>query len=190
MSTFEKELGIMLEIEKQGIWIKSHLEKEVLAVTINTLKESGVDIIYSLELSSGVYKLSIDNNNGIIKEQVNPAPNGSALLKIFNDIQSDKESMETSAFILKDIDIVYDNPAWSRALREILEVKQNKYTPLIVISPTHSSNVTLDHLFKELSYDDLTEEDIAELLNAYSISRNQTIDTTISKLLSLKHVHI
>ena len=183
MSTFEKELGIMLEIEKQGIWIKSHLEKEVLAVTINTLKESGVDIIYSLELSSGVYKLSIDNNNNIIKEQVNPAPNGSALLKIFNDIQTDKESMETSAFILKDIDIVYDNPAWSRALREILEVKQNKYTPLIVISPTHSSNVTLDHLFKELSYDDLNEEDIVELLNAYSISRNQTVDTTISKLL-------
>lgn len=184
MSTFVNELSLMLEIEKQGIWIKSHLEKEVLAVTINTLKEAGVDIIYSLELSSGVYKLSIDNNNGIVKENVSPAPNGTAILKLFNDIQSDKESMETSAFILKDIDLVYDNPAWSRAFREMLEVKQNKYTPIIVISPTHGSNVTLDHLFKELTYDDLTEEDIVELLEAYANNRNQTIDPqAISKLL-------
>ena len=158
MSKFENELSIMLDIEKTGIWIKSNQEKEVLAATVNVLKDSGVDIIYALELSSGVHKLTIDNNNNIVKELVNPAPSGSAMLKIYNEVQTDKESMETSAFILKDIDIVYDNPAWSRALREILEVKQSKYTPIIVLSPTHSSNVTLDHLFKELTYDDLTEE--------------------------------
>ena len=181
MSKFENELSIMLDIEKTGIWIKSNQEKEVLAATINVLKDSGVDIVYALELSSGIHKLTIDNNNNIVKELANPAPSGSAMLKIYNDIQTDKESMETSAFILKDIDIVYDNPAWSRALREILEVKQNKYTPIIVISPTHSSNVTLDHLFKEISYDDLTEEDIVELLKAYSETRRQQIDTSISK---------
>ena len=44
MSKFENELSVMLDIEKTGIWIKSNQEKEVLATTVNVLKESGVHV--------------------------------------------------------------------------------------------------------------------------------------------------
>lgn len=180
---FNKELALLLEIKKEAIWIKSEQEKEVVASVINTLKEEGIDVIYDFEPSSGIYKLSTDSKNNIVKEMLDKSSgvkngtSGAAILSLYNKIQNDKESMELSAIILKDMDLLYGNYAWSRVFREILEFKQSIYTPIIVISPTHQSNATLDHLFKELNYDELTDEDIKELINDYAEVRNQEIDT-------------
>lgn len=180
---FDKELALLLEIKKEAIWIKSEQEKEVVASVVNILKEEGIDVIYDFEPSSGIYKLNSDNKNNITKEMldknsgVKNGTSGAAILSLYNKIQSDKESMELSAIILKDMDLLYGNYAWSRVFREILEFKQSRYTPIIVISPTHQSNATLDHLFKELNYDELTDEDIKELINDYAEVRGQKINT-------------
>lgn len=181
---FTDELRLLLEIKKEAIWIKTEQEKEAVAVLMNVLREEGVDVIYDFEPSSGLYKLGVDEKNNITKLQldnkncpgVKNGTTGAAVLSLYNKIQSDKESMELSSIILKDMDLLYANYAWSRVFREILEFKQNRYTPIIVISPTHQPNGTLDHLFKELSFDDLTPEDIKELLNDYAEVRNQEID--------------
>ena len=182
---FEKELALLLEIKKEAIWIKSEQEKEVVASIVNTLKEEGMDVIYDFEPSSGIYKLTTDNKNNIVKTFLNPkesgvknGTSGAAILSLYNKIQNDGESMELSAIILKDMDLLYNNYAWSRVFREILEFKQNRYTPIIVISPTHQTNATLDHLFKELNYDDLTDEDIVELINDYAEVRGQEINAS------------
>ena len=178
---FEEELALLLDIKKEAIWIKTEQEKEVTVSVLNVLKQEGIDVIYDFEPSSGVYKLSNDDKNNVVKEQVknnDKFKNGTssmAVLSLFNMIQSDSDSMELSAIILKDMDLLYNNYVWSRMFREMLDFRQNRYTPIIVISPTHQSNATLDHLFKEMNYDDLTEEDIKELINDYSVVRHREI---------------
>ena len=181
---FNEELRLLLEIKKEAIWIKSEQEKEVIATVLNVLREEGMDIIYDFEPSSGLYKLSVDEKNNVTRtildkdSGVKNGTSGAAVLSLYNMIQSDTESMELSAIILKDMDLLYSNYAWSRVFREILEFKQNRYTPIIVISPTHQTNATLDHLFRELNYDDLTDEDIKELINDYAEVREQEINVS------------
>ena len=178
---FEEELALLLDIKKEGIWIKTEQEKEVTVSVLNVLKQEGIDVIYDFEPSSGVYKLSNDDKNNVIREQVknnDKFKNGTssmAVLSLFNMIQSESDSMELSAIILKDMDLLYNNYVWSRMFREMLDFRQNRYTPIIVISPTHQGNATLDHLFKEINYDDLTEEDIIELINDYAAIRHREI---------------
>ena len=58
---FEEELALLLDIRKEGIWIKSEQEKEVTVSILNVLKQEGVDVVYDFEPSSGVYKISNDN---------------------------------------------------------------------------------------------------------------------------------
>ena len=108
---FEKELALLLEIKKEAIWIKSEQEKEVVASIVNTLKEEGMDVIYDFEPSSGIYKLTTDNKNNIVKTFLDPkesgvknGTSGAAVLSLYNKIQYDGECMELSAIILTDMD--------------------------------------------------------------------------------------
>lgn len=180
---FDEEIRMLLDIKKEAIWVKTEQEREVMAVLLNILKEEGVDVIYDFEPSSGLYKLNVDKNN-ITKTaldnkncpKVKNGTSGMALLSLNNFIQGDKESMELSAIIIKDVDLMYGNFAWSRTLRELLEFKQQRYTPIIVISPTHAANATLDHLFREIDYDTLNEADIVELINDYAQARQRDIN--------------
>ena len=41
---FEEELALLLDIRKEGIWIKSEQEKEVTVSILNVLKQEGVDL--------------------------------------------------------------------------------------------------------------------------------------------------
>ena len=178
------ELKVLFQIRKEGIWIKSDQEKELTAVVYNTLKESDVDNVFVFEPSSGLYKLGIDNHFNLTREaltnknypEVKNGTSGNAILSLYNYIQNNSEGLETSAVILKDMDLLYGNYAWSRVLREILEYRQAKYTPLVVISPTHQTNATLDHLFKELVYNGPEELDIKDLLKDYAEARHEEIN--------------
>lgn len=180
---FIDNLRLALEIKKEAIWIKSEQEKEVVGILLNVLREEGIDVIYNFEISSGLYKLEVNENNEITKTAldnkncpgVKNGANTAAILGLYNKIQSDKESMDLSAIILKDFD-TFNNPAFSRMLREMLELKQTRYTPIIVISPTGNSLPTVEHLFREINFDDLSNEDIIELLNDYSYMRKQSLN--------------
>ena len=59
---FEEELALLLDIRKEGIWIKSEQEKEVTVSILNVLKQEGVDVVYDFEPSSGVYKIFNDDS--------------------------------------------------------------------------------------------------------------------------------
>ena len=48
---FEEELALLLDIRKEGIWIKSEQEKEVTVSILNVLKQEGVDVVGDFELS-------------------------------------------------------------------------------------------------------------------------------------------
>ena len=115
---FDEHLRLLLDIKKEAIWIKSEQEKEIIAVIMNVLREEGIDSIYDFEPSSGLYKLTVENNE-IVKTfldnkncpGVKNGSSGQAVLSLFNKIQTDKESMELSAIILKDMDLLYNNYA-------------------------------------------------------------------------------
>ena len=47
---FEEELALLLDIRKEGIWIKSEQEKEVTVSVLNVLKQEGVDVVYNFDL--------------------------------------------------------------------------------------------------------------------------------------------
>ena len=65
---FEEELALLLDIRKEGIWIKSEQEKEVTVSILNVLKQEGVDVVYDFEPSSGVYKIFNDDKNNVMGE--------------------------------------------------------------------------------------------------------------------------
>lgn len=180
---FEKELDTLLNINKKGIWVKSELEREVMPSIVNTLKENGFDNIYTFSAAIGLNTIEIEKND-LVYTQINANPNLSILLEQFKSIQKDKNSMDCSAFILKDIDAQFNNPTWIRMFREMLEINHNKYTPIIILSSKYEQVLGLDHQFSVLSYDELTIEDIVHLLESYK--KNRQVDflvESISKLL-------
>ena len=88
---FDETLRLQLDIKKEAIWIKTDQEKEVTAVVLNILKEEGIDTVFDFEPSSGLYELSIkddeiaktflDNKN---YPGVKNGASGQAVLSLFN----------------------------------------------------------------------------------------------------------
>lgn len=181
---FVEELETLLCTNKSGIWIKSELEKEVYIVLLNTLKANGFDNIIEWTAATGLSEVEV-NKDGVTKKAINKNPGINLVLNEFNKIQEDKTQLDSSAIILKDVNCRFNDPATVRTLREMLEVKNDKYIPIIILSAIYEDNAYLSHLFKILDYDSMDLESIEELLTAYSQIKQVSIDIEKTKKMFL-----
>lgn len=172
---FEQKLNELLAIKKSCIWIKTQQEKEVTPVILNVLNKNYFNHIYVWSFLTNLQEIKIGDNN-FTKTDI-PNTQGPAFLRYYNSLQTDPDmKLEEHAIILRDYDLQFENPAYIRLLREMVEVRNEKYIPLIFISEGYNPPPKLAHLFTVIEYKNPTKEEIVQLLNDYEMSREVQIN--------------
>ena len=153
---FEQKLNELLAIKKSCIWIKTQQEKEVTPVILNVLNKNYFNHIYVWSFLTNLQEIKIGNNN-FTKTDI-PNTQGPAFLRYYNSLQTDPDmKLEEHAIILRDYDLQFENPAYIRLLREMVEVRNEKYIPLIFISEGYNPPPKLAHLFTVIEYKNPTK---------------------------------
>ena len=178
---FEEQILDLIAIKKPCIQIRTSLEKEVFPALLNILTSNDVDTIYRINETDKVEKVLINNKGQIIREPVESdfGPlqfNPMMLLPFVRNILNDENNKENAAFIFVDYDSKFDNSTFRRWIKDIFELRNNKYAPFIFVSSAPSIPDDLTHLFSVVYYDTPTESEILELLNTYKSVKSVQIE--------------
>ena len=193
---FHQNLLNLLKAREPGIWITTSEEKEVMIAVknaIDTVEE--YENVYTWSLTEGINRLTTENNT-IHYEQIE----GPSLQKLDAMLKESNNSdlPQSRVWILKDYHLAMSNPMAIRSIRDVKECPTGRYTPIIIISPSNEVPLELQKTFKVLNYDTPSEEDIFELLNLWTNSKDITLQSreqtniakrlfgfTISEILSM-----
>ena len=178
---FEEQILDLMAIKKPCIQIRTSLEKEVFPALLNILTSNDVDTIYRINETDKVEKVLINNKGQIIREPVEAdfGPlqfNPMMLLPFVRNILNDENNKENAAFIFVDYDSKFDNSTFRRWIKDIFELRNDKYAPFFFISSQPTIPDDIKHLFSVVYYDRPTQEEIVELLVAYQELKNVDID--------------
>ena len=173
---FYQNLLDLLKAREPGIWITTSEEKEVMIAiknAIDTVEE--YENVYTWSLTEGINRLTSEGNS-ITYEQVE----GPSLQKLDAMLKESNNSNlpQSRVWILKDYHLAMSNPMAIRSIRDVKECPTGRYTPIIIISPSNEVPLELQKTFKILNYDTPSEEDINELLNLWTASKNIELETS------------
>ena len=187
---FKDELLELLNINKQCIWIKTQLEKEIMINIINVLIEYGTDRIFTYTPQTGIEEI-ITKDNYYVKNKLAKDISNRPLNYFYNQVLENKNAIDFPyeddyAIIIKDFDLIYETKEHIRILKEITEIHQDKYIPLIFTSDIYDPPSKINHLFSVINYQTPTQEEILKLLNTYENIKKRTIDNkdVVSKKLT------
>ena len=169
---FQEQILDLIAIKKPCIQIRTSLEKEVVPTLLNILYSNDIDTIYRIDELDKVEKLSISKEGTIIKtavedEQFGPVQFNPVMLLSFIRQQLNNQDAEKCAFLFMDYDSTFDRPTFRRWIKDIFELKNEKYAPFIFVSSQPSIPDDINHLFSVVYYDRPTQEEIVELLVTY-----------------------
>lgn len=173
---FYQNLLDLLKAREPGVWITTSEEKEVMIAiknAIDTVEE--YENVYTWSLTEGINRLTSEGNS-IMYEQVE----GPSLQKLDAMLKESNNSNlpQSRVWILKDYHLAMSNPMAIRSIRDVKECPTGRYTPIIIISPSNEVPLELQKTFKILNYDTPSEEDINELLNLWTASKNIELETS------------
>lgn len=172
---FEQQLTELLSIKKDCIWVKTEQEKEVIPAIFNILSKNYFNHVYVWSFLTNLQEIKIENNNFTKVDIKNTQ--GPAFLRYYNSMQTEPDmKLEEHAIILRDYDLQFENPSYIRLLREMVEVRNEKYIPLIFVSEGYNPPSKLAHLFTVVEYKNPTEQELVELLNDYELNREVEIN--------------
>lgn len=164
-----EEVKMLLKARQTCIWIHSIEEVEV----IKDIKE-----IARKDMRNA--KLFVWSNTEGVKhipfvEGESAEPTDIKLREIpalFASIREQLTKDNTCAiYVLRDLHNLTGDPRTRRCIRDIAEYPQNKYVPLIVISPTAEVHSEISHLFKTVEYGLPSIEEISAIVE----SNNQAV---------------
>ena len=172
---FHQNLLDLLKAREPGIWITTSEEKEVMIAVknaIDTVEE--YENVYTWSLTEGINRLTTENNT-IHYEQIE----GPSLQKLDAMLKESNNSdlPQSRVWILKDYHLAMSNPMAIRSIRDVKECPTGRYTPIIIISPSNEVPLELQKTFKVLNYDTPSKEDIFELLNLWTNSKDITLQS-------------
>lgn len=172
---FHHNLLDLLKAREPGIWITTSEEKEVMIAVknaIDTVEE--YENVYTWSLTEGINRLTTENNT-IHYEQIE----GPSLQKLDAMLKESNNSdlPQSRVWILKDYHLAMSNPMAIRSIRDVKECPTGRYTPIIIISPSNEVPLELQKTFKVLNYDTPSKEDIFELLNLWTNSKDITLQS-------------
>ena len=171
--SFQEQLLDLMAIKKPCIQIRTKLEKEVFPALLNILYSNNIDVVYRLNETDKVEKITISNKGQIIRQpveaefgplQFNPA----MLLPFVRDLLNNENNKENCAFLFMDYDSKFDNSLFRRWIKDIFELRNERYAPFIFVSSEPSIPEDLSHLFSVIYYDTPTQKEIVDLLATYS----------------------
>lgn len=178
---FQEQILDLIAIKKPCIQIRTNLEKEVVPTLLNILYSNDIDTIYRIDELDKVEKLSISKEGTIIKtavedEQFGPVQFNPVMLLSFIRQQLNNQDAEKCAFLFMDYDSTFDRPTFRRWIKDIFELKNEKYAPFIFVSSEPSIPDDIKHLFSVVYYDNPTQDEIIELITTYQELKNVIID--------------
>ncbi len=178
---FQEQILDLMAIKKPCIQIRTNLEKEVVPTLLNLLYSNDIDTIYRIDELDKVEKLSISKEGTIVKtavedEQFGPVQFNPVMLLNFVREQLNKADTEKSAFLFMDYDSAFDRPTFRRWIKDVFELRNNKYAPFIFVSSEPSIPEDIKHLFSVVYYDNPTQDEIIDLLETYASVKNIMID--------------
>lgn len=178
---FQESILDLIAIKKPCIQIRTNLEKEVVPTLLNILYSNDIDTIYRIDELDKVEKLSISKEGTIIKtavedEQFGPVQFNPIMLLSFIRQQLNNQDAEKCAFLFMDYDSTFDRPTFRRWIKDIFELKNEKYAPFIFVSSEPSIPDDIKHLFSVVYYDNPTQDEIIELITTYQELKNVIID--------------
>ena len=178
---FQEQILDLIAIKKPCIQIRTNLEKEVVPTLLNILYSNDIDTIYRIDELDKVEKLSISKEGTIIKtavedEQFGPVQFNPIMLLSFIRQQLNNQDAEKCAFLFMDYDSTFDRPTFRRWIKDIFELKNEKYAPFIFVSSEPSIPDDIKHLFSVVYYDNPTQDEIIELITTYQELKNVIID--------------
>ena len=179
--SFQEQVLDLMAIKKPCIQIRTNLEKEVLPTLLNILYSNDIDTIYRIDELDKVEKLSISKEGAIIKQAVEDEEfgpiqfNPMMLLPFVRRVLNNKDT-EKSAFIFMDYDNTMDRPTFRRWIKDVFELKNEKYAPFFFISSEPTIPEDMKHLFSVVYYDNPTQEEVIELLETYESVKGVTIE--------------
>ena len=178
---FQESILDLIAIKKPCIQIRTNLEKEVVPTLLNILYSNDIDTIYRIDELDKVEKLSISKEGTIIKtavedEQFGPVQFNPVMLLSFIRQQLNNQDAEKCAFLFMDYDSTFDRPTFRRWIKDIFELKNEKYAPFIFVSSEPSMPDDIKHLFSVVYYDNPTQDEIIELITTYQELKNVIID--------------
>ena len=170
--TFNEQLLDLIAIKKPCIQVRTNLEKEVFPTLLNILYSNDFDTIYRVDEADKVEKITVTTKGKIIREPIESefGPlqfNPMMLLPFVRNLLNDENNKENAAFLFVDYDCKFDNSLFRRWIKDIFELKNEKYAPFIFLSSAPSIPDDLSHLFSVIHYDTPTEEEIKQLLVDY-----------------------
>ena len=178
---FQEQILDLIAIKKPCIQIRTNLEKEVVPTLLNILYSNDIDTIYRIDELDKVEKLSISKEGTIIKtavedEQFGPVQFNPVMLLSFIRQQLNNQDAEKCAFLFMDYDSTFDRPTFRRWIKDIFELKNEKYAPFIFVSSEPSIPDDIKHLFSVVYYDNPTQDEIIELITTYQELKNVEIE--------------
>ena len=185
MKKFEESILDLMAIKRPCIQIRTSLEKEVLPSLMNLLYSNDIDTIYRIDELDKVEKLSISKEGTKIRQpveddefgpvQFNPMILLSHIRKILNNNDTEK-----CAFLFMDYDSTFDRPTFRRWIKDIFELRNDKYAPFFFISSQPTIPDDIKHLFSVVYYDRPTLEEIIELLETYQAVKNVEVEDVVA----------
>lgn len=178
---FQEQILDLIAIKKPCIQVRTSLEKEVMPTLLNILYSNDIDTIYRVDELDKVEKLSINKEGMIVKQAVEddefgPVQFNPMILLSFVRKQLNNKDAEKCAFLFMDYDSTFDRPTFRRWIKDVFELRNEKYAPFIFVSSQPSIPDDVNHLFSVVYYDNPTQDEIVELLVRYQELKNVTIE--------------
>lgn len=181
---FQEELLDLLKARYPGIWIRTSEEKEVIIAiknAVDTVQE--YDNIYTWSINEGINQIVESEKYGYIYSQVEKNP-GLAMLNKYISESNNENNNKSRVWVLKDFHLSLSSPQAIRILRDVKECPMEKYTPIIIISPSAEIPLELQKTFKLLEYETPSVDDIKSLVNYWCSKKNQSLTEEESNLLA------
>ena len=181
LMNFNEQLLDLMAIKKPCIQIRTNLEKEVFPALLNILYSNNIDVVYRINETDKVEKITVSNKGQIVRQPVEAefGPlqfNPMMLLPFVRDLLNNENNKENYAFLFMDYDSKFDNSLFRRWIKDVFELRNEKYAPFIFVSSEPSIPEDLSHLFSVIYYDTPTESEILQLLVDYESVKKIVID--------------
>ena len=178
---FENQLLDLFAVKKPCIQIRTKQEKEIFPALLNILYNDDYDTIYRITETDKIEKISVNTQGQIIRKPVEgeygPLQfNPNMLLTFVREIINDESNTEKTAFIFLDYDSKFDNALFRRWIKDVFELRNERYAPFIFVSSEPTIPEDLNHLFSVVYYDTPTEKEIVQLLNDYESIKELSIE--------------
>lgn len=172
---FYQELLDLLKAREPGIWITTSEEKEVIVSIKNAVDTVGeYETVYTFSMTEGICEIKTENNK-IVYEKIENTNNIMALYKMLQE-SNDKSFSKSRVWILKDYHLLLNNPNAIRTIRDLKENPSEKYTPIIIVSPSSEVPLEFQKTFKLMHYDTPDVENIESLISLWCGKKSLTVN--------------